>query len=153
MQLKYKQLDCQFNCTDLYTIINQCLIESSCAVRFLLVVVGCYIFYSQNLTNEANFDDVYEIVGTCLIYISSPLHQNIPSHHFPSVCQCLEEVHYTLLYCQAFLSQVKLSVFNFHNHLPLAIICTCTCSCIYYHLEMWFERCNLCCAGHVWQQT
>ena len=45
MQWKCKQLDCQFNCTELYTIINQCLIDSSCAVRFLLegialVVVG-----------------------------------------------------------------------------------------------------------------
>ena len=108
MQLKYKQLDCQFNYTDLYTIINQCLIDSSCAVRFLLegialVVVGCYIFCSQNLSNEANFDDEYRAISTCLIYISSPLRQNIPSPHFPSVCQCLEEVHYTLLYCQAFL--------------------------------------------------
>ena len=74
------------------------------------------------MSNEANFDDQYEMVGTCLIYILSPLCEKIPSHHFPSVCQCLEEVHYTLLYCQAFLSQVKLSVFNFHNLLPFSLI-------------------------------
>ena len=66
MQLKCKQLDCRFNCTDLYTNINQCLIDSSCSggislQGIALVVVGCYIFCSQNLSNEADFDDDYSV--------------------------------------------------------------------------------------------